>query len=176
MDQIQILDQSSDPGHTIEDEAALRAFYPPARYLRILDRLDEGSRLFIHRSPLLIIGSADAESGIDLSPRGGSPGFVRVLNDYRLAIPDRAGNNRLDTMKNILANRQIGLFFLVPGTPETLRIKGEARLSTDPQLISGFTPRDRGNLAIVVTVHCAFIHCAKALNHAQIWSSATALT
>lgn len=163
--------RTEDLASIVEDDEALLALYPPRRYLQILDRLDVTCQQFIRRSPLLIIGSAHPVTGLDLSPRGGTPGFVHILGEHRLAIPDRAGNNRLDTMRNILVSSNIGLFFLIPGIPETLRIKGEARLSTDPRLISEFARRDQGNLAIVVTVQCAFIHCAKALNHGRLWNA-----
>jgi uncharacterized protein len=155
----------------IDDEQTVRRLYPAPRDLRILDRLDRSCRFFIERSPLLIIGSVRGGDGIDLSPRGGMPGFVRVLTDRSLAIPDRAGNNRLDTMGNLLVNREVGLFFVIPGIPETLRIRGAARLTRDPALLDGFARRDQGQIAIVVTVRCAFIHCARALNHARLWQS-----
>lgn len=156
---------------TIDDQQTLRSLYSAPRDLRILDRLDRSCRFFIEHSPLLIIGSARGGEGIDLSPRGGIPGFIRVLTDQSLAIPDREGNNRLDTMVNLLANREVGLFFVIPGIAETLRIRGIARLTRDSALLDGFARRDQGKIAIVVTVRCAFIHCARALNHARLWQS-----
>jgi uncharacterized protein len=163
---------TDQPGDTVvADETALRALYPSPRYIRIQDRLDRKSRQLIAHSPLLIIGSARASQGIDLSPRGGPPGFVRVPDDHTLIIPDRAGNNRLDTMSNLLVDRQVGLFFLVPGVAETLRIKGTACLGRDPQLPAEDFVHDPGKLVIVVTVQCAFIHCARALRHSRLWDT-----
>jgi PPOX class probable FMN-dependent enzyme len=149
----------------IDDEAALRALYNPPRTMLIRDHLDRRSRRFIAHAPLLILGSARAGCGIDLSPRGGPPGFVQVPDDRTLVVPDRAGNNRLDTMRNLLAECQIGLFFLIPGVAETLRIKGVARLDRDPRL------PDPGKVAIVVTVRSAFIHCARVLHHSRLWDA-----
>lgn len=155
----------------IDDEQTVRSLYPAPRNLQVLDRLDRSCRFFIEHSPLLIIGSACGSGGIDLSPRGGMPGFVRVLTDRSLAIPDRAGNNRLDTMGNLLASREVGLFFVIPGILETLRIRGEARLTRDSALLGGIATRDQSQIAIVITVRCAFIHCARALNHARLWQT-----
>jgi hypothetical protein len=155
----------------IAGEVALRALYNPPRYMQIRDHLDRRSRRFIAHAPLLILGSARAGCGIDLSPRGGPPGFVRVPDEKTLVIPDRAGNNRLDTMSNLLAECQIGLFFLIPGIGETLRIKGVARLDRDPRLLGAEFTHDPGKVAIVVTVRSAFIHCARAFHHARLWDA-----
>jgi uncharacterized protein len=160
------------PGDTVvANEAALHALYPPPRNLQIQDRLDRRSRQFIAHSPLLIMGSARPSQGIDMSPRGGPPGFVRVPDDRTLIIPDRAGNNRLDTMSNLLVDPHVGLFFLVPGVAETLRIQGTACLGRDPQLPAEDFVHDPGKLVIVVTVRCAFIHCARALRHSRLWDT-----
>jgi PPOX class probable FMN-dependent enzyme len=118
-----------------------------------------------------MIGSTHPERGADVSPRGDAPGFVQVLDEHHLAIPDRPGNNRLDTLENLLENPAIGLFFLVPGVEETLRVNGTERLSrTQPLLdimaVDGKVPK----LAIVVTMAEAFLHCAKALKRARLWA------
>ncbi|MCF3945634.1 pyridoxamine 5'-phosphate oxidase family protein [Acidiphilium iwatense] len=155
----------------IENETTLRALYPPPRYLQIWDRLDPKGRQFIARSPLLIIGSARPDRGIDLSPRGGPPGFVRVPDAQTLIIPDRAGNNRLDTMSNLLADRRVGVLFLIPGVATILRIKGVTRLERDPQDSTGDHVHDSGKLAIVVTIRSAFIHCPRALHHSRLWDA-----
>lgn len=156
---------------TPENEEELRALYPPPRDLPILDHLDRACCFFIAHSPLLIVGSVSARTGIDLSPRGGAPGFARVLDDRTLVIPDRAGNNRLDTMTNLLPDNKVGLLFVIPGVQETLRIKGTARLSGSPYPVAPVPDGDRGRLVITVSVICAFIHCARALHHARIWAS-----
>jgi PPOX class probable FMN-dependent enzyme len=154
--------------------AELRPLYSgPSALVRAkqIDRIDGHCRSFIARSPLVMIGSTHPERGADVSPRGDAPGFVQVLNEHHLAIPDRPGNNRLDTLENLLANPAIGLFFLVPGVEETLRVNGTARLSRSQPLldimaVDGKVPK----LAIVVTVTEAFLHCAKALRRARLWA------
>jgi uncharacterized protein len=154
--------------------AELRPLYNgPSALVRAkqIDRIDVHCRSFIARSPLVMIGSTHPEHGADVSPRGDAPGFVQVLDEHHLAIPDRPGNNRLDTLENLLANPAIGLFFLVPGVEEALRVNGTARLSrTQPLLdimaVDGKVPK----LAIVVTVTEAFLHCAKALKRARLWA------
>mgnify|MGYP001062770030 CR=1 FL=1 len=114
------------------DEDELREPYRSPRFMPILDQLDRSFRYFIAHSPMVIIGTSHPEYGIDVSPRGDAPGFVRVLDDHTLAIPDRTGNNRLDSMNNLLEDDRIGLFFMIPGVRETLRVKGRARVSRDP--------------------------------------------
>jgi predicted pyridoxine 5'-phosphate oxidase superfamily flavin-nucleotide-binding protein len=109
---------------TLSDEASLRGLYPRPRELAIrkqLDRLDDHCRNFIAHSPLLVLGSTRAGCGTDVSPRGDAPGFARVLDDHTIAIPDRPGNNRLDTMSNIVADAEVGLLFFIPGIDEALR-------------------------------------------------------
>jgi PPOX class probable FMN-dependent enzyme len=154
--------------------AELRPLYNgPSALVRAkqIDRIDVHCRSFIARSPLVMIGSTHPERGADVSPRGDAPGFVQVLDEHHLAIPDRPGNNRLDTLENLLANPAVGLFFFGPGIEETLRVNGTARLSrTQPLLdimaVDGKIPK----LAIVVTVTEAFLHCAKALKRARLWA------
>lgn len=155
----------------VENEMTLRALYPPPRYLQIRDCLDRKSRQFIAYSPLMIMGSTRPGQGIDLSPRGGPPGFVRAPDDHTLVIPDRAGNNRLDTMSNLLVDQRVGLLFIIPGVAEVLRIKGAARLGGDMQIPAEDFTHTPGNLTIVVTVRCAFIHCARALRHSRLWDA-----
>jgi uncharacterized protein len=154
----------------VEDEDTLRSRYASPRFLPVLDQLDRSCRLFIAHSPIVIIGSTQPDNGIDISPRGDAPGFVRVLDDHTLVIPDRRGNNRLDSMANLLVNNEIGLFFMIPGVHESLRIKGTARLSREPEhLAAAEAQGQQPNTVIVVTVTWAFIHCGKALNRSKIW-------
>jgi uncharacterized protein len=156
----------------IEDEEALRARYASPRFLPVLDQLDRSCRLFIAHSPIVIIGTTQPGNGIDVSPRGDAPGFVRVLDDHTLVIPDRQGNNRLDSMGNLLMNNEIGLFFMIPGVHESLRIKGTARLSREPELLAAAELQGKQpNTVIVVTVTWAFIHCGKALNRSKVWEN-----
>ncbi|HEV7553062.1 MAG TPA: MSMEG_1061 family FMN-dependent PPOX-type flavoprotein, partial [Candidatus Angelobacter sp.] len=156
----------------VEDEETLRSRYASPRFLPVLDQLDRSCRLFIAHSPIVIIGSTQPGNGIDISPRGDAPGFVCVLDDHTLVIPDRQGNNRLDSMGNLLVNNEIGLFFMIPGVHESLRIKGTARLSREPEYLAAAELQGKQpNTVIVVTVTWAFIHCGKALNRSKIWEN-----
>ena len=161
------------PEHIVADEAALRSLYPATHTLaaqKSLPHLDPHAREFIRRSPFLTIGTQNRDGRADVSPRGDPAGFVHVVDDHRLAIPDRPGNNRLDTLSNILANPNVGLLFLVPGFDDTLRVNGTARLSTDPALLRHMAVNDRvPTLAIVVTVTEVFLHCAKAFRRSRLW-------
>ena len=124
---------------SVSDETALRGLYEPPMELAVLkqlDRLDAHCRNFLAHSPFAVIGSTRPGSGTDVSPRGDAPGFARVLDDNTIAIPDRPGNNRLDTMSNIVTDAEVGLLFFIPGIDETLRINGTARLSHDPKLLA----------------------------------------
>lgn len=163
----------SRPEFVIADEAQLRALYPPTHTLaalKSLTSLDPHAQEFIRRSPFLTIGTQNREGRADVSPRGDPAGFVKVLDDTTLAIPDRPGNNRLDTLSNILANPNVGLLFLVPGFDDTLRVNGTARLSTDPDLLQTMSVNDRTpTLAIVVRVGEVFLHCAKAFRRSRLW-------
>jgi uncharacterized protein len=158
---------------SLGDEASLRELYPQPKGLAILkqlDRLDGHCRNFIAHSPLVIVGSTRVGRGTDVSPRGDAPGFARVLDDHTIAIPDRPGNNRLDTMSNILADAEVGLLFLIPGIDETLRVNGSARLTHAPELLAAAAVNGREpRLVILVTVREAFLHCGKALKRARLW-------
>ncbi len=158
---------------TLSDETSLRGLYPQPRELAILkqlDRLDAHCRNFIAHSPLVVVGSTRAGCGTDVSPRGDAPGFARILDDRTIAIPDRPGNNRLDTMSNLVTDAEIGLLFFIPGIDETLRVNGSARLSRDPELLAAAAVQGREpRLVILVTVREAFLHCGKALKRARLW-------
>lgn len=162
-----------NPEFVIEDEEALRALFPPTHDLAITkcqDRLGVHAKAFIARSPFLCIGTQSADGSGDVSPRGDPCGFVKVLDDKTLLIPDRPGNNRLDTQSNIVANPAVGLLFMVPGFDETMRVNGRARLTRDPELLELLEVNGRApTLAMVVTVDEVFIHCAKAFRRAKLW-------
>jgi len=135
-----------------------------------IDHLDPNCCKFIAQAPLLVIGSAHPQRGQDVSPRGDAPGFVSVLNAHHLAIPDRPGNNRLDTMENLLVNPAIGLLFVIPGIAEVLRVNGTARLTRSQRLLESMAVNGKvPKLAIVVIVKEAFLHCSKALTRARLW-------
>ena len=136
-----------------------------------VDRLDEHCRDFIAHSPFLLVATADAEGRCDVSPKGDPAGFVLVLDDHHLVIPDRPGNRRFDGMRNILANPHVGLLFLVPARGETLRVNGRASIIRDAEVLSrlgvgGKPPR----LAIGVEVEEVFLHCAKAFKRSNLWN------
>jgi uncharacterized protein len=161
------------PDDQITTEAELRArFTAPGRLaiLKQLDRLDHNCRRFIALSPFLCLASARPDGLADNSPRGDAPGFVQVLDERTLLIPDRPGNNRLDSMANILHNPNVGLLFFIPGVTETLRVNGRARLTGSPELLARFEVRGRApKAAIVVEVVEAFLHCSKALIRSRLW-------
>ena len=137
------------------------------------DHITEPGRAFIAASPFLILATAGAE-GIDCSPKGDAPGFVQVLDDRTLLIPDRPGNNRIDGMKNIISNPKVGIIFMVPGANDTYRINGSAKISVDPALLSRFLVQDKPpRTVIVVTVEEAFNHCPKAFVRSRLWGAET---
>lgn len=127
---------------------------------------------FIQRSPFLLIGTSSATGAHDVSPRGDKPGFVKVLDERTIMIPDRPGNRRLDTMVNIINNPNMGLIFLIPGIDETVRINGHAVISRDEALLAQ-TEVDgkRSQVVIVVEVREVFFHCAKAFRRSNLWKS-----
>ena len=165
-----------DPRYVVRDAAALAALYDPARERSLrkqIDHLDDYCRAFIAASPLLIMGTqAGGPEGVaDASPRGDMPGFVKVADDHTLLIPDRRGNNRLDSMRNIMANPAVGLLFLVPGVNELFRVNGDARISRDPALIEQFAVQGTAPRTVIfVTVREAYIHCSRALLRADLWN------
>lgn len=162
--------------HTIRSLEQLTAIYPPISALaaiKVLHKLDQHCRRFIGLSPLVSFASAAADGTMDVTPRGDHPGFVHVLDDTTVAIPDRPGNNRLDTLKNILGNPNVALLFFIPGMDEMFRVNGTATITTDPALlatmaVNGKLPR----AAVVVKVSEAFLHCGKALKRARLWDPA----
>lgn len=163
-----------NPEFLINDEQTLRGLFPPTHdlaALKCLDRLDVHAQDFIRRSPFLCIGTQSADGTADVSPRGDPVGFAQILDQNTLAIPDRPGNNRLDTLSNILSNPNVGLLFIVPGFDDTLRVNGQASLVTDPGILAGMAVNDRlPRLAIVVKVKEVFLHCAKAFRRSHLWS------
>jgi PPOX class probable FMN-dependent enzyme len=132
--------------------------------------INHHDRAFIAHAPLVVISTADADGRCDASPKGGPPGFVAVLPDGRVAIPDLAGNNRLDSMQNLLTNPRLALLFLVPGLDETLRVNGVAHLSTDPDVLVAAAVGDAvPKVAITVEPDEVYIHCGKALRRSAAW-------
>jgi uncharacterized protein len=161
----------------ITTEAGLRDVYRmPGDVVvqKVLERLDRHARTFIEASPFVLVGTASPDGTADVSPKGGPAGFVSVLDDQRLAIPDLAGNNLLDSITNIVHGSGIGLLFLVPGVDETLRVNGLACVTTDPSVLDACAVKDkRPKAAIGVTVTQHFMHCAKAFRRSGLWSAQT---
>jgi uncharacterized protein len=158
----------------VEDISEIREIYgqPMERTLKKqLPRLEKHSRAFIAMSPFIVMATSDAEGRCDASPKGDGPGFVHVLDDETLLIPDRLGNNRVDSIGNILQHPRIGLIFFVPGIRETLRVNGRAQITVDPALlgptaVNGKMPRS----GILVTADEVYFHCGKALIRSDLWN------
>jgi uncharacterized protein len=163
-----------DP-HAVTTLEQLRELYPPPAERAVrkeLDHLDHHCRRFISLSPFLLISSADSDGACDVSPKGGPPGFVTVLDDHRLLIPDATGNRRLDSFQNMLENPQVGLLFLIPGMGEVLRVNGRVELTRDPELLEGLQTGGRpALLALVVTIEQAYLHCAKSIIRSKLWQA-----
>src|SRR5258705_6743626 len=158
----------------IDDAEQLRTAYGPPSERAVkkqLSRLDKHCRDFIARSPFLVIASSDPSGRCDASPKGDAPGFVRVIDDETLLIPDRLGNNRVDTIGNLLSSPGVGLIFFLPGVNETLQVNGRARITTDPALLEpctlqGKVPRS----GILITAEEVYFHCGKALIRSDLWN------
>ncbi|HEX5737558.1 MAG TPA: MSMEG_1061 family FMN-dependent PPOX-type flavoprotein, partial [Hydrogenophaga sp.] len=164
----------------ITTSKSLRALYHPIGERSIkkeLPQLDEHIIRFVGLSPFVVISSSDAHDGAhDASPRGGEPGFVKVVDPHTLLLPDAPGNNRLDTLENIVSHGEggapLGLLFLVPGVDETLRINGRAWLSSDePDLRLGAEAHRLPKLVVRVVVQTCYLHCAKALMRSHLWDA-----
>ena len=162
-----------NPEFVIATVSQLQALFPPTHAVAIaksLNRLDKHAREFIARSPFLCIGTQSPDGLADVSPRGDPCGFVKALDDETLLIPDRPGNNRLDTQSNILTNPAVGLLFMVPGFDDTLRINGTAQVTRDPGLLALLAVNDRLPVtAMVVTISEVYLHCAKAFRRSKLW-------
>ncbi|MEZ5592883.1 MAG: pyridoxamine 5'-phosphate oxidase family protein [Gammaproteobacteria bacterium] len=160
---------------SITNTAELRAHYGEPSELvqrKVLPKLDIHCRNLIEASPFLVIATADETGRTDASPRGDSPGFVAVLDEHTLLLPDRPGNRRLDTHRNILANPHVGLIFFIPGMNETLRVNGRAELITDKERLASLAVRGKLPLAgLLIHIEEAFLHCAKALIRSDLWNS-----
>jgi PPOX class probable FMN-dependent enzyme len=155
------------------DAAALRALYGEPSIFgarKVMARLDVHARRFVSLSPFLCISSAAGDGRADVSPRGDAPGFVHVLDERTLVIPDRPGNNRLDTMQNLLGNPHVGLLFLIPGRDEVLRMNGTASIAREPELLERLAAQGKlPKAALRVRVDEVFLHCGKAIKRARLW-------
>lgn len=162
--------------HVIRSEADLRAIMgdpvAPPVVAKTLSKLDRHCFAFIGRSPFVLISSASLDGRMDVSPKGDAPGFVKVLSENALLIPDRPGNQRFDTFCNLFQNPNIGLIFLIPGKRETLRVSGKAEVIRDPEWLESMSVQGKTpSLALAVHVEEAFMHCGKSTVRSNIWSS-----
>jgi PPOX class probable FMN-dependent enzyme len=138
--------------------------------LKDIGRIDLYMGRFIDLAPMCLVATADASGKQDVTPRGDPPGSFKVLDERTIALADRPGNNRLDTLRNLLENPEIALIFLIPGVTETVRVAGTARLSVDPDLLASMAVQGKEpKCAIVVSVRQAYLHCAKALLRSKLW-------
>lgn len=162
-----------DDSHFLTSIEQLTALYgePNERSAKKeIDHLDEHCRALIAASPFMLLATGGTSSA-DCSPRGDPPGFVKVLDDHTLLIPDRKGNNRVDSLKNIIENPLVGLLFMIPGVNETLRVNGRARISVDPELCASMPMQGKTPTSVlVVTVIEAFIQCSRALVRSDLWN------
>lgn len=157
----------------VETAAQLRTIYrqpTQGAVAKDIRRIDAHCRRFIELSSFLCLGSMSRDGGGDVTPRGGEPGFVHVIDEKTLAIPDRPGNNRLDSLTNIIEQPAVGLLFFVLGFEDVLRVNGNAQITTDPVLMNRFLVGGKPPLAVlVVDVKQAYLHCTKAIKRAALW-------
>jgi PPOX class probable FMN-dependent enzyme len=158
----------------ITSPAELRAIYKrpsSGAAAKSFARLDQHFRRFIELSPFVCLGTMGDNGLGDVTPRGGEPGFVHVVDDTHLAMPDRPGNNRLDSFSNIIERPGVGLLFFVPGFEDTMRVNGHALITTDATLMQRFVANDKLPLAVlVIEIKEIFLHCGKAIRRAGLWN------
>ncbi|MEW6454181.1 MAG: pyridoxamine 5'-phosphate oxidase family protein [Pseudomonadota bacterium] len=163
--------------NTITTMAELEALYEEAPYppalLKEIDRVSENYRKLIEAAPFFALATIGPD-GLDCSPRGDPKGFVRVIDDKTIAIPDRRGNNRIDSLRNLIHDPRVALLFLIPGVSETLRVMGRATISTDPALCESFLMQGKAPRSVLlVAVEKVFFQCAKAIVRSKLWDPAT---
>ena len=163
--------------HVISTMAELEALYadpvyPPAK-VKETDRITNAYRALIEASPFFALATSGPD-GLDCSPRGDPKGFVRVLDERTVLVPDRRGNNRIDSLRNLVHDPRVALLFLIPGVSETLRIMGRATICTDPELCASFTMQGKAPRSVLaIAVEKVFFQCAKAIVRSKLWDPAT---
>ena len=164
------------PTNTVSTIEELEAIYGeplPQSLVKEIDYISDHYRSFIEKSPFMVLASV-AEEGLDCSPRGDPAGFVRVVDEKTVMIPDRRGNNRIDSLRNLVRDPRISLLFLIPGVGETLRINGQAEIVADPELCASFEMRGKPpRTVIVVDVERIYYQCPKALVRSRLWDAET---
>ena len=163
--------------HTISTMAELEALYPepvyPPAKIKETDRITRAYRALVEASPFFALATI-GPNGLDCSPRGDPKGFVRVLDDKTVVVPDRRGNNRIDSLRNLIDDPRVALLFLIPGVSETLRIMGRATICTEPELCASFTMQGKAPKSVlVIAVEQVFFQCAKAIVRSKLWDPAT---
>ncbi|MGY1716224.1 MSMEG_1061 family FMN-dependent PPOX-type flavoprotein [Geodermatophilus sp. SYSU D01106] len=160
----------------MQPDPVLASYRPPSQLVlnKEIDHLDVHCRALVGLSPFLTLATADADGFPEVSPRGGDPGFVKVLDEHRLVLPDRQGNNRLDSLRKVAGNPRVALLFFVPGLEETLKVFGTAELLPSDALGIDLTEFGRAPRSVmVVTVQRAYLHCAKAVMRSGLWDPAS---
>ena len=164
------------PHHKIRSVEELRGRYREPSSLvqrKKVAGLDPASRAFVEHAPFVLVATSGADGGVDVSPRGGDPGFVLVLDERHVAIPDLNGNNLLDTYTAVVETGRAGLLFVLPGQDETLRVNGAAWVSVDPDLLSRFEGVRTPKAALIVRADEVFVHCAKAFRRGRVWDTSS---
>ena len=163
-----------DSRHVVTNPEELRDLVPSprsAQQTKVLSSLDGHCRRWIQRSPFVVVCSTDSSGNMDLSPKGDPAGFVQILDDKTLAIPDRPGNRRLDTLHNVLEQPHVGLMFMVPGRGEVLRVSGVSQIVNDPDLLATMAIKGRPPiLALVIEANEVMFHCGKSVIRSKLWS------
>jgi PPOX class probable FMN-dependent enzyme len=155
---------------TLEELEAIYGLPGETSTVKEVDRLTPHYRVYIEKSPFALLATSGPE-GLDCSPRGDSPGFVRIDDDKTLIMPDRRGNNRVDSLRNIVRDPRVALLFLIPGSGNTLRVNGRASLRTDADLLSSFAIEGKGpRMAIIITVDSVYFQCARAIVRSDLWN------
>jgi PPOX class probable FMN-dependent enzyme len=159
----------------ITDEAQLREIIgepKPLVYTKIADRLNDLTRQFIERSPFVCVGTSSPDGGLDVSPRGDPAGFVRILDERTLLIPDRPGNRIADTLTNLLKDSRIALLFLIPGVGDTFRVNGTAEIIDDPDLLAASAVESKPpRLGLLIAIEECYTQCPKAMIRSDLWNS-----
>jgi PPOX class probable FMN-dependent enzyme len=162
--------------HLVTSMEQLEALYGeknPNSVIKEIDHINAGYRALIEAAPFVAVATAGPE-GLDCSPKGDAPGFVRILDEKTLALPDRPGNNRLDGFRNIVRDPRVALLFLIPGVGETLRVNGRAEISIEPELMQSFAVNGKQpRCVLIVRVESIYVHCSKAIMRSKLWEEAT---